>query len=219
MITIEGIKSFVMPNFLTILFIILIHMPYLKSDCQNSELHHCNCVNVSQPQLKCPEFTTEHFVYESIVSENSEEMILKCSQNVNRSILNDIELVGVAGQSNSVKMVGCSSGNGTEISRHCTPVISISGFFSTIWNFFSFSYTYSKGKNPRVIDLVGCSDMENPASMNKIKTLTNADAITLFDFEGKDRRKILKRYYYYGNKEAVDNLTIFYIFEVDNNIK
>ena len=117
--------------------------------------------------------------------------------------MNDIELVGVAGQSNSVKMIGCSALNGTEISRHCTPVISISGFFSTIWNFFSFSYTYSKGKNPRVIDLVGCSDMENPASMNKIKTLTNADAVSLFDFEGKDRMKILKRYFYYGNDGAV----------------
>ena len=42
------------------------------------------------------------------MSESAEVMTLTCDHGVSRSVLNDIELSGVAGQTVSVKMVGCS---------------------------------------------------------------------------------------------------------------
>ena len=65
-------------------------------------------------------------------------------------------------------------------------------FFTSLMSFFSFSYTYTKGQTLKELDLVGCDDMENPESMDRFKTVTNADAISLFSFEGEQRRKTFR---------------------------
>ena len=118
----------------------------LASDCHHGDLHHCTCVNVTQPLLSCPPATRELFVYQSLMSESSEVMSLHCQPGVSRNVLEDIELSGVAGQTVSVKMVGCETesalhGNQThtEMIRLCTPVRQVS-FLSRFLNFFSLFY-------------------------------------------------------------------------------
>ena len=44
------------------------------------------------------------------MSESSEVMSLSCQPGVSRTVLEDIEVSGVAGQTVSVKMVGCETG-------------------------------------------------------------------------------------------------------------
>ncbi len=176
----------------------------LASDCHHGDLHHCTCVNVTQPLLSCPPATRELFVYQSLMSESSEIMSLHCQPGVSRNVLEDIELSGVAGQTVSVKMVGCETesalhGNQThtEMIRLCTPVRQVS-FLSRFLNFFSFSYTYTKGQSLKELDLIGCTDMENSEDFSRIKTMTNADAVALFSLDGEDRIKTFKKYIYYG---------------------
>ena len=177
----------------------------MASDCQHGELHHCTCVNVSQPLLSCPPASRELFVYQSLMSESSEVMSLRCQPGVSRTVLEDIEVSGVAGQTPvSVKMVGCETENEppgnqthTEMIRLCTPVKQVS-FLSRFLNFFSFSYTYTKGQSLKELDLIGCTDMENSEDFTRIKTMTNADAVALFSLDGEEKIKTFKKYIYYG---------------------
>ena len=172
------------------------------SDCHHGDLHHCTCVNVTQPLLSCPPATRELFVYQSLMSESSEVMSLRCQPGVSRKVLEDIEVSGVAGQTVSVKMVGCETENAlhgnqthTEMIRLCTPVMQVS-FLSRFLNFFSFSYTYTKGQSLKELDLIGCTDMENSEDFARIKTMTNADAVALFSLDGENKIKTFKKYIY-----------------------
>ena len=174
----------------------------LASDCHHGDLHHCTCVNVTQPLLSCPPATRELFVYQSLMSESSEVMSLRCQPGVSRKVLEDIEVSGVAGQTVSVKMVGCETENAlhgnqthTEMIRLCTPVKQVS-FLSRFLNFFSFSYTYTKGQSLKELDLIGCTDMENSEDFARIKTMTNADAVALFSLDGENKIKTFKKYIY-----------------------
>ena len=174
----------------------------LASDCHHGDLHHCTCVNVTQPLLSCPPATRELFVYQSLMSESSEVMSLRCQPGVSRKVLDDIEVSGVAGQTVSVKMVGCETENAlhgnqthTEMIRLCTPVKQVS-FLSRFLNFFSFSYTYTKGQSLKELDLIGCTDMENSEDFVRIKTMTNADAVALFSLDGENKIKTFKKYIY-----------------------
>ena len=113
-----------------------------SSECLHGNLNHCTCVNVTHDLLTCPASMQPLFVYQSLMSESAEVMTLTCDHGVRRSVLNDIELSGVAGQTVSVKMVGCSvsssqssstptsvslssnassMNNNTEMIRLCTP--------------------------------------------------------------------------------------------------
>ena len=143
------------------------------------------------------------------MSESSEVMSLSCQPGVSRTVLEDIEVSGVAGQTVSVKMVGCETehkfhGNQTdaEMIRLCTPVKQVS-FLSRFLNFFSFSYTYTKGQSLKELDLIGCTDMENSEDFTRIKTMTNADAVALFSLDGETRIKTFKKYIYYGKYSDV----------------
>ena len=137
------------------------------------------------------------------MSESSEVMSLTCQPGVSRSVLEDIE-TSVAGQDISVKMVGCSSktfsssSNETEMSRHCTPVKTVSLLTSFLNFFSSFSYTYTKGQTLKELDLVGCDEMENSEDYKRMKTMTDVDAITLFSLSCDRSHRILKRYIYFG---------------------
>ena len=184
----------------------------LASDCHHGDLHHCTCVNVTQPLLSCPPATRELFVYQSLMSESSEVMSLRCQPGVSRKVLEDIEVSGVAGQTVSVKMVGCETetalhGNQThtEMIRLCTPVKQVS-FLSRFLNFFSFSYTYTKGQSLKELDLIGCTDMENSEDFARIKTMTNADAVALFSLDGENKIKTFKKYIY-SRKNINTNLS------------
>ena len=186
--------------------------------CEHGTLPHCTCVNTTHDLLRCPEpGSRQLFVYQSLVSASSEVMALTCQPGLARTVLEDIEESGVAGQTVSVKMVGCSSGSGSEMTRLCTPVKTVS-FFSRFLNFFSFSYTYTKGQTLKELDLVGCTDMENPEDFERIKAMTNADAVTLFSVDRGRGTKTLKKYLYYGNYDTTintDNSTQLFISEYE----
>ena len=129
------------------------------------------------------------------MSESSEVMSLTCQDNVSRSVLDIIQQSGVAGQTVSVKMVGCSRQE-SELMGLCTPVEEVS-FFSRFFNFFSFSYTYSKSQTLKELDLVGCDDMENPDDFSRLIQMSDADAVALFSLTNKI--KTFKQYIYHGH--------------------
>ena len=173
-----------------------------------STLQHCSCVNVTHTSLSCPEQTSPMFVYQSVVSEATELLTLSCQPGVSRSVLYNIEASGVAGQTVSVKMVGCSSDT-EEMIGLCTPVKTASLFsWSWVRNFFSFSYTYTKGQALKELDLVGCDDMERPEDFSRLIEMTSADAVALFSLQPSDNTKTFKgRFLNY----VTLNINIFFI--------
>lgn len=158
-----------------------------------STLQHCTCVNVTHSLLSCPEQSRPMFVYQSLVSEASELLTLSCQPGVSRAVLDNIEMSGVAGQTVSVKMVGCSHSDTGEMMGLCTPVRTASLFsWSWVRNFFSFSYTYTKGQALKELDLVGCDDMERPEDFSRLIEMTSADAVALFSLQPGDNSKTFK---------------------------
>ena len=59
-------------------------------------------------------------------------------------------------------------------------------------NFFSFSYTYTKGQDLKELDLVGCDDMERPEDFSRLIEMTSADAVALFSLQPGDNSKTFK---------------------------
>ena len=154
-------------------------------------------MDVSPRQLQCPDPALQQFVYQREVSEAAEMMRLECRPGAGKEILEDLELSKVGDVSVSVKMIGCST------SRVCTPVLfSLESFISSsldsLFSYtFSFSYTYTKVKALKDLDLIGCTDLENPESLWKIKSLTKAEAISLFHYEGDQTKRAFKKYIYF----------------------
>ena len=174
-------------------------------DCTTGTVDNCNCVDVAQESLTCKPEEKSHWVFESQLKSDSKttDMTLKCDSGINSTLLDHLESVGVD-RSASFKMVGCSSQTSdSEETLRCTPVHSKEeiGLLKRFWNFISFSYTYTSTTTLRQLDLVGCTAIQEPESLERVKTLMKVDAIRLFGFEGVDRLVTFVKFFYYGTKQ------------------
>ena len=169
----------------------------LCQPCQHGKLPHCTCLNVSQSELQCQDETNQQFVYQSQVSETLEVMSLQCGRNVDASILESMARSQLGEQTVSVKMVGCDG------ERLCTPVQPPTFSIQTLfYDFFSFfSYTHTKGRVLKDLDLIGCTHLENIGSLDKIKNITNAEAINIFHISKDQRERTFKKYIYFPTIE------------------
>ena len=186
-------------------------------NCESGTISNCACVNVSHTLLNCLPDQKNLWVYESQLkaASDTKEMILKCGDGVNATILDDLELVGV-GRSASFKMVGCADRALNQVlSRRCTPVLSRDiGFLKRFWNFISFSYTYTTTTTLRQLDLVGCLDMQKPENLQRVKNLMSVDAIRLFALEGAERQTTFIKFLYYGTKQFQVGLRTLWTIEI-----
>ena len=180
---------------------LLLASQVLCERCEQGGLQHCTCLNVSHSELQCPDRGRHQFVYQTVISEAAEMRRLECSPGVDTSILEDIEVSQVGEQSVSVSLVGCTS------HRLCTPVLPVSfSFRSLFYQFFSsFSYTYNKGKAIKHLDLIGCTALENPESLGKIRDITKAEAISLFRYEDDLTGMVFKKYIFSKKRQTKES--------------
>ena len=177
-----------------------------RVDCTTGRVTNCDCVDVTRDDLVCQATEMHHWTFESQLKADSEttEMTLKCVEGGNETVLDELEAFGVD-RSASFKMVGCSDETSQEaLTRRCTPVHSHSsgiGFLKRFWNFISFSYTYTSTATLRQLDLIGCTAVQEPENLMRVKTLMRVDAIRLFEFEGVDRQTTFVKFLYYGLKQ------------------
>ena len=175
-----------------------------KVDCTTGTVTNCDCVD--EKDVACEATEMHHWTFESQLKADSEttEMMLKCAEGGNETVLDDLEAFGVD-RSASFKMVGCSDETSEDgLSRRCTPVHSHSsdiGFLKRFWNFISFSYTYTSTTTLRQLDLIGCLEVQEPENLLRVKRLMRVDAIRLFGFEGVDRLTTFVKFLYYGLKQ------------------
>ena len=184
--------------------------------CRHGSLHHCTCVNVSHTELQCQAEANLQFVYRSLVKETSELRSLQCGPGVEApgAILESLEASQVTDRSVSVKMVGCNK------ERFCTPVQPLTFSIETLMrevrdfsisliSFSFFSYTHTKGKVLKDLDLIGCTHLENMESLEKIKNITKAEAINIFNLGGTHRTvKTFRKYIYLPRVRQMEGLNV-----------
>ena len=186
-----------MSSIFPLLLVLLLPSLLSCQPCQSGHLPHCSCLNVSQSDLRCQVEADQEFVYQSQVSETLELTSLQCGQNEASSILESVARSELGQQTVSVKMVSCNG------ETFCTPLQSPTFSIQTLfYDFFPFfDYTHTKGKVLKDLDLIGCTHLENMVSLDKIKNITNAEAINIFHF-GKDQtEKTFKKYIYFPSVE------------------
>ena len=171
----------------------------LAEPCLQETLHHCTCVNVSHSELQCPDTDLQQFLFQTEMSEGREVRRLECGPGVERSVLEEIQESQVGQQSVSVSMVGCTT------HRLCTPVQRVTfSLQSFIYHIFSsFSYTYTKGNTLKHLDLIGCTALENPESLETIKNITKAEAVSVFHLTPGlgGRGRLFKKYIHFQKRQ------------------
>ena len=187
-----------------ILVLVLATSLVTSQTCHHGHLHQCTCVNVSHTELTCQEEADTQFVYQSLISQTSELRSLQCGPSVDPTLLESMEHSEVGRQTVSVKMVGCNQ------ERFCTPVqpvtFSIETLYYDIVSFFSFTHT--KGKVLKDLDLIGCTHLESRQSLDRIKNITKAEAINIFRFGPDQREKIFRKYIPRGERNSTSQLQI-----------
>lgn len=186
-------------SFILLLLALLLVSPLAHCQtCQDGHLHQCTCLNVSHTDLTCQQETDTQFVYQSLVSPTEKLRSLQCGPHVDPNVLESMERSQVGRQTVSVKMVGCNQ------ERFCTPVLQPVPFSiePLLYHFVSFfSFTHTKGKIIKDLDLIGCTHLENGDSLDKIKNITNAEAINIFRFGPNQTEKTLMKFIYFPGAE------------------